>query len=60
MSTAASTSARNALIENYDTSQMLPEERTQEALDRAQGLLGERRELSQDEVLERALRLLDQ
>lgn len=60
MSTAASTSARNALIENYDTSQMLPDERTQEALDRAQGLLGERRELSQDEVLERALRLLDQ
>jgi len=57
---AASTSARNALIENYDTSQMLPEERTQEALDRAQGLLGEQRELSQDEILERALRLLDQ
>jgi len=59
MSDAASTAVRNLIIENYDTSQMMPEDKTQESLNRAQQLLGEPRELSQDEVLERASRLID-
>jgi len=59
MSDAASTAARNLIIENYDTSQMMPEDRTQESLNRAQQLLGEPKEPSLDELLERASRLID-